>query len=260
MAAPWADNVRLFTIPSTSRCQPAPLPALTSPEYAEAYNEVKSLGSNVGTTRTPHQNFLVRFYGDNFLVQWNRTLRDVANLYQFDPGRKARLLALANMSAADAFICAWNSKKFFNFWRPITAIREGDHDGNAQTAGQTNWTPAITTPPYPDYTSGANNLSGSITRILELVFDTDRVNFTISSLSGSLLMTDPATIEYQRFSDVAKDIIDVRIWQGIHFRFADTEARSQGRRVANYAFKNFLQPVDAAPRWNMKGRWNDDEW
>jgi hypothetical protein len=246
MAAPWAGAVVPFTMGSTAGFQPAPPPALTSTEYAEAYNEVKAYGAASSTVRTPAQSHLSRFYADNFLVQWNRALRGIAADHHLDSGRTARLLALANLATADAFICAFESKKFFAFWRPITAIREGDSDGNDLTVGDPNWTPLITTPNYPDYTSGANNVTSAMTRILALFFGSDHMTFTMSSESPLLLTGDPTTITYYRFSDAAKDVIDVRIYQGIHFRFADTEARSQGRRVANHAFRNFLLPLDEA--------------
>jgi hypothetical protein len=253
MASPWAGAVVPFTTESTAGFQPAPLPGLSSGEYTEAYNEVKRYGSASSTFRTPEQNHLTRFYADNFLAQWNRALRDIAVAHQLDAGRTARLLALANLATADAFICAWEAKKFFAFWRPITAIREGHADGNDATAGDPSWTPLVTTPNYPDYTSGANNVTSAMTRILALFFESDHVIFTVSSLSPLLVAGDPTSITYYKFSDAAKDVIDVRVWQGIHFRFADTEARSQGRRVANYAFRNFLQPL------GKKGAWKDIE-
>jgi hypothetical protein len=248
MTAPWAGSVRPYTMDSTAGFQPEPPPALTSAEYAEAYNEVKKLGSASSTFRTPEQNHLVRFYADNFLTQWNRALRDISVAYTLSTGDTARLLALANLATADAFICAWEAKRFYAFWRPITAIREGHLDGNDATSGETNWTPAITTPPYPDYTSGANNVTSAMTRILALFFGSDHLSFTITSLSPLLQPGDATAITYYKFSDAAKDVIDVRVWQGIHFRFADTEARSQGRRVANHAFKNYLQPLDRRGR------------
>jgi hypothetical protein len=248
MHAPWAGAVRPFTMQSTSGCQPEPPPALTSAEYTEAYNEVKKYGSVSSAFRTFEQNHLVRFYSDNFLTQWNRALRDVALAHTLDTGQTARLLALANLSAADAFICAWESKRFYVFWRPITAIREGNADPNPATAGDPTWTPAITTPPYPEYPSGANNVTGAMTRTLALFFDSDHVSFTMTSLGTLLQPGDATSITYNKFSDAAKDIIDVRIWQGVHYRFGDTEARSQGRRVANHAFKEYLQPLDRKGR------------
>ena len=248
MASPWAGAVLPFTIGSTAGFQPEPPPALSSAQYTEAYNEVKAYGSLASAVRTLPQTQLARFYNDNFLAQWNRALRDVAAAHGLDSPTTARLLALANMATADAFICAWESKKFFAFWRPITAIHEGNTDGNDATAGDSNWTPFLTTPPYPDYTSGANNVTAAMTRTLALFFGTDHVTFTVTSLSTSLQPGDPTSITYTRFSDAAKDVIDVRILQGIHFRFADTEARSQGRRVANHAFKNVLLPLDQKGR------------
>ena len=243
MATPWAGAVTLFTAESTAGFQPEPPPALTSAEYTEAYNEVKAYGSASSTVRTLAQTQLSRFYGDNFLAQWNRALRDISAVHQLDSSQTARLLALANLASADAFICAWESKKFFAFWRPITAIQEGNDDGNDATIGDATWTPFVTTPNYPDYTSGANNITSAMTRTLALFFDSDHVMFTVTSLSPLLVAGDPTSITYYKFSDAAKDVIDVRILQGIHFRFADTEARSQGRRIANHAFKNSLQPL-----------------
>lgn len=248
MAAPWASDVVPFTASSTAGFQPEPPPSLTSAAYAEAYNEVKSRGAST-SPRTAAENHLVRFYTDNFLAQWNRVLRGVITDYGLDEAGAARLLALANLSSADAFISVWQAKKFYSLWRPITAIREGEADGNAQTIGDPTWTPAVTTPNYPDYTSGANSLAGAITRTLALFFGSDHLPITMSSASSALLAGDATTIAYQRFSDVAKDIVEVRILQGIHFRFADTESRSQGRRVANHAFRDVLVPRDQPGRW-----------
>ncbi len=140
------------------------------------------------------------------------------------------------MAAADAIITAWDNKKFWNFWRPITAIQKGDDDGNSRTAGDANWLPLIDTPPYPDYTSGANNLTGSMTRTLERFFG-DKMTFSVMSAAVNKTKT------YDRFSDMADDVVDVRIYQGIHFRSADDVARRQGTRAADWAFSHFLRPL-----------------
>jgi hypothetical protein len=156
-------------------------------------------------------------------------------------GDTARLFALANIAGADAIICAWEVKRRLEFWRPITAIREGDNDGNPWTKGDSAWTPFLATPPYPDYTSGANSLMSAITRTLALFFGSDRLTFDLSSESPLLLADDARTLRYRRFSDVAKDVVDVRVYQGIHFRFADAEGRRVGRNVADHVFENFLE-------------------
>ena len=243
MFGEWLGAVRTFAISDPLDYSPAPLPALTSAEYTEAYNEVKAVGSNNSTTRSASQTHLAKFYGDNFIMLWERTLSTIASDHYTNPGDSARLLALANIAAADAIITAWRSKRDFNFWRPITAIREGQNDGNPGTIGDPAWTPFITTPPYADYTSGANSLTGSMTRILASVMGSDHVTFEVESRSTLLVGNDAKTIEYTKFSDMAKDVVDVRIYQGIHFRFADTEARAIARRIANFVVRNFLQPV-----------------
>jgi hypothetical protein len=142
---------------------------------------------------------------------------------------------------ADAVITAWDTKKRYVFWRPITAIREGDNDGNPRTAGNPDWQPLVNNPNYPDYTSGANNVTGAVTRMLALFFGTNKVSFSVTTTNPLALQQ---TRTYDRFSDAAKDVVKARIYEGIHFRFADAAARRQGMCVANWAFEHFLQPVD----------------
>ena len=252
MVAPWLGDVRPFAIGSVDRCQPSDPPALTSAEYAEAYNEVQGIGA-VNSPRTAEQGHIARTYSGNFGGQFNRLMRELAAAYiggtdLASLGDRARLFALANTAASDALICSWNAKKAFNLWRPQPAIRNGDADGNILTDEDTAWTSYMAAPNYPDYTSGGNNFGGSVTRMLELFFGGDKpfeTPFRIYAIGGAvpLLPTDALFREYSKFSDIAKEIIDARIYLGIHFRFADTEARSQGRRVANHTFKNILQPV-----------------
>src|SRR5437868_14867731 len=125
---------------------------------------------------------------------------------------------------ADAAITAWDTKFHYVFWRPVTAIQAGDNDGNSRTAGDLNWQPLINTPNYPDYTSGANNVTGAVTRMLALFFETDEITFSVTTTNPLALHQ---TRTYSRFSDAAEDVVDARIYDGIHFRFADTTARRQ---------------------------------
>jgi hypothetical protein len=104
------------------------------------------------------------------------------------------------------------------------------------------WAPLIVTPPYPDYTSGANNFTGAATRALALFFGTDEMTFDVTTTNTGPTIVDTRT--YNRFSDVAEEVVNARIYEGIHFRFADTEARKQGRHIAQWAFGHFLRPVD----------------
>jgi hypothetical protein len=204
------------------------------------YNDVKELGALVNSTRTTEQTDIAHFWNANYLVVWNQALRDIAASEVSGIGRTARLFALANMAMTDAVISAWNAKTTYLFWRPVTAIQEGDRDGNSRTAGNPTWQPLIPTPPYPDYTSGANNVTGAATRILRLFFGTDRMTFSVTTNNT---VPTRKTRSYNRFTDAAAEVVRARVYEGIHFAFADEQARAQGESVANWTFRNYLQPV-----------------
>lgn len=240
MAVPWMAKFDPFTLTSPARFRPEPQPALTSERYTRDFNEVKALGSLVSTARSAEQTDLAYFYSGNIPAQWNSALRGIATRYLHRTGDSARLFALANMATADAIISSWDSKTHYVFWRPVTAIVEADHDGNPETIADPTWQPLINTPNYPDYTSGANNVAGSMTRTLELFFGTDRVTFDVTT-AVPLAVRKVRT--YRRFSDAADDMVEARMLLGIHFRFADTAGRKQGRRVADWAFNHYLLPL-----------------
>jgi hypothetical protein len=218
--------------------EPGP-PHLGSGLYAKDYDEVKTLGARFGSSRTAEQTSLATFYSGNFFAQMNGIARTVALARLSDIGDTARLLALANLSAADALIVAWDNKRTYNVWRPSTAIFEGDNDGNPLTVGDPTWLPLFNDPPYPDYTSGANSITSAFMRTLALYFDDDVYTFTATtSVPGQ------GTRTYASFSAVADDVVDARICMGIHFRFADEGARRQGKQAANRAFSHVLRPLD----------------
>ncbi len=194
--------------------------------------------------RTAEHSEIAYFFSDMSTLYWNRALRDIADAYLSDIGDRARLFALVNMAIADAYITSWNSKLYWNFWRPETAIQLGDNDENPQTEGDPDWLPLITTPNYPDYTSGANSASGAATTMLANFFGTDEVPF---SLTSTIAQAINKTRMYERFSDAAADVVNARIYEGIHFRFADEVARTQATHVANWAFAHFLRPLITTP-------------
>ena len=237
MATPWLGVVTPFTIKDATKFRSPPPPSLESGKYVHDYNEVKALGSINSSARTQAQTDLALFYSDNFLALWERTLRGIADTNISNIGDSARLFALANLATADAIITAWDGKRLYHFWRPITAIQNGNDDGNPRTAGDATWLPQIptNTPPYPEYPSGANNLTGAMTRTLERLFG-NKMTFSVFSAFVNQTKT------YQRFSDMADDVVDVRIYQGIHFRTADVVARRHGTRIADMAFSHFLRP------------------
>jgi hypothetical protein len=241
MATPWLAHSDPFTLTSSARFRAAPPPAMTSEQYRKDYEEVKAYGASKNSSRSPAQTDLAYFYSENFFAQWNRALRGIANSQRLRTGDTARLFALANLATADALMSAWESKLHYAFWRPVTAIQEGDNDANPHTVGDPTWQPLINTPNYPDYTSGANVVTGAMTRTLARFFGRDKMTFEVTSLAP--LAVQKSRI-YNRFSDAARDVVDARIYLGIHFRFADTAARTQGSRVADWAFDHFLLPLE----------------
>jgi hypothetical protein len=240
MASSWLPTVPPFTLMSADQFRAAAPPPLSSEQYAKDYFEVKTLGALTNSMRTPEQTQLANFLSGNFFILDNQTLRDVAAWNTDNIGDNARLLALGTVAMADAAITSWDSKKHYVYWRPITAIREGENDGNPQTQGDPNWQPFLNTPNYPEYTSGANDVGGALTRMLQLYFGTDHMTFTVVSANPS---ASPHTRVYHRFSDLSWDTVDVRIYQGVHFRTADEVGRKQGRQVAEWVFAHVLQPI-----------------
>jgi len=254
-----------FVMTSPSQFRPGPAPALTSDAYAKDYNEVKATGSTLshpamGACPAPAETDMARFWAGNFGLQWNQVARDIAVDRQLGLGDTARLLALTNLAGADAAIGIWESKVYYNVWRPVTAIVNGNDDGNSNTAGDTSWVPFIAgahfpsgsqTPPYPDYLSGANGLTGAFTAMLQLFFHTDVVPFEVyKAVPASVaICTNPRS--YRKLSDAAEEVVDARILLGIHFRFADTGARTLGTRVAWHTYTNALRPRH--PGWQDFG-------
>jgi hypothetical protein len=241
MAAPWLATTQPFTLERPDQYRARPPLRLTSRRYRREYEEVKALGARLSTVRTAEQTDLGYFYADNFTLLLYGALRRISDEHVHDLGDSARLFALVSLALGDAVITTWDSKVHYHFWPPITAIREGDRDGNPRTTGDPTWEPLLNTPPYPDHTSGANNVTGAFTRMLKLFFKTDELTFTVSSTFPLAVQKDR---QYERFSDMAEDVVNVRVWQGIHFRRADVLARRQGRDVASWVYHHFLRPVD----------------
>lgn len=242
MAAPWLGFVTPYTMRSSSQFRPKPPPPLTSPEYTRAYNEVKSLGASTGSDRTPEQTELAHFWNLAYPGVWQRVVRDISIANVTNLSDSSRLFALVTMSEADALIAAWDSKSAYNFWRPSMAIHAGDLDPNPKTIGDVTWQPLVANPPYADYTSGANNISCAAARALSLFFDTNELTFSITTTNTGPTNVDTRT--YSRFSDVRDEVVEARIYEGIHFRFADEKARKQGEHIAQWAHGHYFQPLE----------------
>jgi PAP2 superfamily len=238
---PWVATVRPFTMLSDSQFRVDPPPALTSPLWAANYNETKSFGSLTSTIRTPEQTEIGYFWADSGPVLWQNALRYISQQYLTDTGDIARMYALAESAMADAQIACWDSKYFYNFWRPITAIHLGDQDGNPATAVDPNWQPLINTPNLPEYPSGHADISGAVSHMLRLFFGTDELTFQMTTTNA---LAPQKTRTFARFSQAEQEVIDARVYVGIHYRNSDTTAGVQGRRVANWVYRHTLLPLD----------------
>jgi len=234
----WVARLRPFTLRSTDQFRSEGMPDLTSDQYAAEYNEVKALGSATGSSRTPEQAATAAFFMENPLPLFNRALRAIALHEGLSTAASARLFGMTGIAGGDAVIACWDNKAFHDNWRPITAIREGDNDGNPATIGQADWLPLVATPPYPDVASGYNCNTAAVWNSARAFFGTDRYTFTIhSNVSG-------ADRTYDRFSWVARDTIDARIYHGVHFRTADDAGAWIGRKVAVWVAHHEFEPVD----------------
>jgi PAP2 superfamily len=237
-----------FIVPSAEMLRTDGPNALTSAAYAEDLNEVKELGSLTSTTRTADETDAAIFWQDQAMALWNRIFRTLAASQGLDIVENARLFAMENLAAADAAIGCWNDKYYWQFWRPITAIREAGTDGNPATIADPTWLPLfdpvtpvppppLVTPPFPDHPSGHACATSAFVHTLKNFFGTDKIGFTAhSNKSGT-------TRSFDRFSDALKEVIDARVWAGIHFRTADTQGAVLGQKVAHYLEKHYFQPV-----------------
>src|SRR5438034_4603119 len=246
--APWVGNVLTFIVPSAEMLRTDGPNALTSAEYAEDFNEVKDLGSLTSITRTADETDAAIFWQDHAHALFNRIFRTLAASQQLDIVENARLFAMTNLAAADAAIGCWNDKYYWQFWRPITGIREADTDGNPATQADPTWLPLfdpatpvchppLVTPPFPDHPSGHACGTSAIVHTLQNFFETDKIAFSaFSNKSGT-------TRSFDRFSDALKELIDARVWSGIHFRTADVQGAVLGKKVAHYLEKHYFQPV-----------------
>jgi hypothetical protein len=238
---PWVASVTPFTMHSDSQFRVGPPPALSSEKWADGYNEVKSVGALSSTTRTAEQTDMAYFWADSGPVLWQNALRYISGSYLNDIGDSARMYALAEAALADAQIACWDTKYFYDFWRPITAIRLGDQDGNPLTDVDPNWQPLIDTPNFPEYPSGHADISGAVSHMLQLFFRSDVLSFQMTTTNALALQK---TRTFTRLSQAEQEVVDARVYSGIHYRHSDTTARAQGRRVANWVFRHYFRPID----------------
>jgi membrane-associated phospholipid phosphatase len=220
---------------------PPPL-ALTSAEYATDYNEIKTMGVYSGSQRSADQSELALFWAGNSALFWNRIASQIVASRSRSLLANAHLFALLDVTMADAGIACWDGKYRYVFWRPITAIRGGDTDGNAGTDPDPNWTPWLDffptgTPPHPEYPSGHSTVSGSAAFVLAAEFGDD-TPFTVTS------EIRPGTRAFPSFSAAVAEVADARVFGGIHFRTACVRGNMLGQAVAGYVSSHAMSALN----------------
>jgi hypothetical protein len=235
---PGWGSVTPFTLLSSAQFWLPGPPALTSEAYARDYEKVKSLGGQVSTARTAEQTEIARFWFEG-PPAFNRIGRVVVEGRGLDAWDSARLLALMNMAMADAFIAGFKIRYVYDLWRPVTAIREGDTDGNDATIGDPNWNSLQNTPAVSDYPSTQSTFSGAAAATLIGVLGTDQVAFSVTS--------GPPFADIKRsftsFTQAARESADSRVYAGIHFPTACEDGLALGRKIGERTVALYLQPV-----------------
>jgi PAP2 superfamily len=231
--AGW-DDLPPFALGNSSQFRStAPFDVASAP-YAAGFNEVKAKGVATGSTRTAKESETAQFWYDAATKEWNVAARKGLTDVSADENRAARTLAVMNIALADAVIASLETKYFFNFWRPFTAIRAAATDNNNATTADPNWEPFCVTPPFPEYNSTHAATGGAAAEALKLELG-DSHGFKVDSPTLQGLSRN-----YNKFSDAANEEAVSRIFCGIHFRQAMDEGLAQGRRVAGHVHNNFL--------------------
>jgi hypothetical protein len=250
---PAWGTVRPFTMTHGSMFQPPAPPALDSVEYANSFNEVKSLGALNSVTRTAEQTEIALFWAYDREgmgpppVLYNSMVSEIADQQGNSMMEDARLFAMTMVAQADAGIAAWDAKFDENFWRPIAGIREADTDGNPLTEADPNWVPLGApgggvrpdfTPPFPAYVSGHATFGAAVFGMLEEFYGTDAMTFNLTSLEMPGVMRT-----FDSFSEAAAENARSRIYMGIHWDFDDIQGRALGGNIADRVASLHFAPV-----------------
>jgi hypothetical protein len=233
----WIGDMDPWLVPDPSRfATDGPL-RLGGDTYATEFDQVKSLGAANSTTRTADQTSMALFWADNAFAMWTRIFRQLSDSQDLSVAGNARLFAMAYLTAADAQIACFQDKERWHFWRPQTAIRLADEDGNAATVADPSWTPLLANPPYPDHPSGHNCVSSSIVETLKDFFGTNQMSFSATHSTLGI------TRRFTTFSQAIVEIRLARVYGGIHFLTADAKGAALGKHVARYRDAHYFHPV-----------------
>jgi hypothetical protein len=239
----WA-NMKPFVMDEPSLFRPDPPIALESKDWAADYNEIKDYGGQNSAKRTSEQTEIARFWLVGPPMAYHPFIRQLAISKQMDVIDSARFMALAAIAINDAIIAVLDAKYHYNFWRPITAIRNGDNDGNPATDREATWQPIANTPMHPEYPCAHCIQSGSVAGVVRAVFGTAEI--------PEIAMTSPTapgvTRRWTNMNAFTEEIANARIWAGFHYRFSTRVGTDMGLRVGDYVAKKVMQPIAAGSR------------
>jgi len=253
---PWVANVRPFILHSAAQFLPGPPPSLSSSEWVQAYDQIKKYGAATGSARTPEQTNIAEFWSANGIRQENINVRAIAATRNLDLLQTARLAAMLNVVTADAEIAVHYAKYHYLFWRPVTAIAPtsvttdgfgpvpGFDDGNPATVEQPGWRPLLTTPNHPEYPAAHGSFSSSAVEVYSTFLGTNQINLDVHGFDPA---GPPGNLDAVRHFDMPNDlrneVIDARLWGGLHYHFSGVAGVVLGRNVAKYDLSHAFQPT-----------------
>ena len=237
-AGPHWGSVKPFALKSGNQFRPDAPYALDSAQWARDYLEVKRMGARTGSSRSPEQTDIARFWEFNGAGTYNSLVRQISAAKNPDLLDNARLYALVSLATADAFIAVFDAKYAYNFWRPVTAIRNGDQDGNNATERDAAWEAVIPTPMHPEYPCAHCIAQSSAASVLNALFGDTVPTATMTSPTAP-----GVTRSFSRLSDYVTEIVNARVYDGVHYRASGEVGVEMGRKIGEYVMQNFLKPV-----------------
>jgi hypothetical protein len=243
-AASMWPNLKPFAINSPSQFRPQPPVSLTSKDWATDYNEIKDYGSKTSTKRTPQQTETARFWLMVGPQAYHPLVRQIVKAKQMDVSDSARFMTLVSLGLNDALIAVFDAKYHYNFWRPITSIRNGDIDDNPATEREAAWQPIDNTPMHPEYPCAHCILSGSVAGVVKTALgsaDIPEVAMTSSTARG-------VTHRWTNMTVFTDEVANARIWAGFHYRFSTRVGTDMGNRIGEHVVKSVLQPATVVAR------------
>jgi len=239
VVVPMWGKVAPFAMKSGSQFRPGPPIDLKSREWAENYNEIKAIGAKNSTTRTPIQTETGRLWLYTGPGTFMPLAVQLAQAKGLGVNENARLFTLVAMATADAMVAIFDAKYHYEFWRPITAIRNGDIDGNPQTERDATWDSLGPSPMHPEYPCAHCIVAGAAGTVMQAFFGTG----TLPEFSLSTPTAPGVTHRWTRLEDYIAEPSNARIWSGIHYRFSTKVGTEMGRKIADYTVQNFLRPL-----------------